>query len=126
MLHQAARSKETIENSNFAETEEEKEEIMLMTYKPRSIKADIWYLDTGCSNHMCGQKSFFHLLNENHHTTVRFGDSSIVSVKGKGYIHLKTRNGFVETISDVLYVPSLQCNLLSAGQLQENGYVITI
>lgn len=120
------RNRERMENSNFAETEEEKEEILLMTYTPRSIKADVWYLDTGCSNHMCGQKSFFHLLNENHHTTVSFGDSSTVSVRGKGDIHLKTRNGFVETISDVLYVPSLKCNLLSAGQLQENGYVITI
>jgi len=32
----------------------------------------------------------------------------------------------VETISNVLYVPDLKNNLLSAGQLQEKGYVITI
>ena len=32
----------------------------------------------------------------------------------------------METISNVLYVPDLKSNLLSAGQLQEKGYVITI
>lgn len=32
----------------------------------------------------------------------------------------------METISNVLYVPDLKSNLLSADQLQEKGYVITI
>lgn len=41
-------------------------------------------------------------------------------------IKIRTKNGFVETISNVLYVPDLKSNLLSAGQLQEKGYVITI
>ena len=35
-------------------------------------------------------------------------------------------NGFVETIFNVFYVPYLKSNLLSVGQLQEKGYVITI
>ena len=35
-------------------------------------------------------------------------------------------NGFVETIFNVFYVPHLKSNLLSVGQLQEKGYVITI
>ena len=43
-----------------------------------------------------------------------------------GDIEIRTKNGFVETISNVLYVPDLKSNLLSAGQLQEKGYVITI
>ena len=45
---------------------------------------------------------------------------------GKGDVKIKTKNGFVETISNVLYAPDLKSNLLSAGQLQEKGYVITI
>ena len=32
----------------------------------------------------------------------------------------------METISNILYVPNLKNNLLSAGQLQEKGYVIII
>jgi len=51
---------------------------------------------------------------------------SIVNAIGKGDIEIRIKNGFIETISNVLYVPDLKSNLLSASQLQEKGYVITI
>ncbi|KAK2986839.1 hypothetical protein RJ640_011064 [Escallonia rubra] len=88
--------------------------------------ADVWYVDTGCSNHMCGSKSSFSYLNEDFHSTISFGDCSTVIVMGKGDVKIRTKNGFIETISNVFYVPDLKSNLLSAGQLQENGYIITI
>lgn len=47
---------------------------------------DIWYLDTGCSNHMCGDQSEFSELDESFRDTVKFGDDSKVSVMGKGKI----------------------------------------
>ncbi|KAK2989971.1 hypothetical protein RJ640_004134 [Escallonia rubra] len=49
-----------------------------------------------------------------------------ITLKAKGDVKIRTKNGFVETISNVLYVPDLKSNLLSAGQLQEKGYIITI
>jgi hypothetical protein len=49
-----------------------------------------------------------------------------VNAMGKCDIEIRTKNCFVEIISDVLYVPDLKSNLLCAGQLQEKGYVITI
>ncbi|KAK3013786.1 hypothetical protein RJ639_010145 [Escallonia herrerae] len=73
--------------------------------------ANVWYVETGCSNHMCG---------------ISFGDCSTVNVMGKGDVKIRTKNGFVKTIFNVLYVPDLKSNLLSAGQLQEKGYIITI
>ncbi|KAL6324730.1 hypothetical protein AAG906_017070 [Vitis piasezkii] len=79
-----------------------------------------------CSNHMCGSKSSFCFLNEGFRSTVSFGDCSTVNVMGKGDINIRTKNGFVETISNVFYVPDLKSNLLSVGQLQEKGYIITI
>jgi hypothetical protein len=91
--------------------------------KPES---DVWYVDTSCSNHMCGCKSSFSYLDEDFHSIVSFGDCSTVNAIGKGDIEIRTKNGFIETISDFLYVPDLKSNLLSAGQLQEKGYVITI
>eukprot|EP00257_Ricinus_communis_P019757 XP_015578839.1 uncharacterized protein LOC107261771 [Ricinus communis] len=56
------------------------------------------------------------------HSTVSFGDCSTVNVMGKGDIKIRTKNGFIETISNVFYVPDLKSNLLSAGQLQEKCY----
>jgi len=68
----------------------------------------------------------FSFLNENFRSTISFGDSSTVSAIGKGDIKIRTKNGFEETISNVLYFTALKSNLLSVGQLQEKGYVITI
>jgi len=45
---------------------------------------------------------------------------------GKGEIQIRTRNDFIETISNVFFIPDLKTNLLSARQLQDKGYRITI
>lgn len=75
----------------------------------------------------CAEVSpYFFSLNEDFHSTLRFGDCSTVMVMGKGDIKIKTRNGFVETILNVLYVPNLKSNLLTVGQLEEKGYAVTI
>ncbi|KAF2287587.1 hypothetical protein GH714_001413 [Hevea brasiliensis] len=74
----------------------------------------------------CGSKSSFSFLNKDFHSIVSFGDCSTVNVLGKGDIEIRTKNGLIEKISNVLYVPNLKSNLLSAGQLQEKGYIITI
>jgi len=102
------------------------ESLLMAVEDAKDSEAEIWYVDTGCSNHMSGSKSSFSYLNKDFHSTVSFGDCSIVKVMGKGDIRMKTKNGFVETISNVLYVPNLKNNLLSAGQLQEKGYEIFI
>ena len=70
-------------------------------------------------------KSSFSYLNEDFRSTVSFGDCSTVSVMGKGVIIVRTKEGSMETISNVFYVPDLRSNLLSADQLLEKGYIIT-
>ncbi|KAJ8748026.1 hypothetical protein K2173_010186 [Erythroxylum novogranatense] len=98
------------------------------TTKDQTLKAStsIHSTNFSCSNHLCVSKSSFSFLNEDFNSTVSFGDCYTVNVMGKGDVKIKTKNGFVETISNLLYVPSLKSDLLSAGQLQEKGYVITI
>ncbi|KAL5748418.1 hypothetical protein ACOSQ2_025715 [Xanthoceras sorbifolium] len=120
------KDKERWEKSNFAEKKEV--ETMLMAYhvKEEPPELNVWYVDTGCSNHMCGSKSSFSYLTEGFCTTVSFDDYSTVSVISKGDIQIKTRNGYIEIISNVFYVLDLKSNLLSAGQLQKKGYIITI
>ncbi|XP_022159154.1 uncharacterized protein LOC111025579 [Momordica charantia] len=113
------------ETSHFVE-KNEVETLLMATQDSKEPEPDNWYVDTGCSNNMSGSKSSFSHLNEDFHSTVSFGDLSIVKVIGKGDIKIKTKNGFVETISNFLFVPSLNSNLLSVGQLLEKGYVITL
>ena len=44
--------------ANFIEAQEE---MLLMAYveDKQAEKEDVWYLDSGCSNHMCGKKELF-------------------------------------------------------------------
>uniref|UniRef100_A0A5B7B3A2 CCHC-type domain-containing protein n=1 Tax=Davidia involucrata TaxID=16924 RepID=A0A5B7B3A2_DAVIN len=113
------------EKSNFAEKEEEVS-LLMVCHTKEETHNNLWYLDTGCSNHMCGEKSAFSDLDESFCDSVKFGDNSRVSVMGKWKVSIQTKGNFVQTISNVLFVPDLRTNLLSVGQLQEKGYEISI
>ena len=80
----------------------------------------MWYLDSGCSNHICGKKEYFSDLNENFKDSVKLGNNSSMAVMGKGNIRLQV-NGTTQIITEVFYVPKLKSNLLTIGQLQEKG-----
>ena len=47
----------------------------MVIHEGEKTESDIWYVDTGCSNHMSGSKSSFSNLDESFHSTVSFGDS---------------------------------------------------
>ncbi|PNY07765.1 putative copia-type polyprotein [Trifolium pratense] len=111
--------------ANFVETDEE--EILLMAYmdNKQAVNGEIWYLDSGCSNHMTGNKNLFCDLNESFRQNVKLGNDSSMSVMGKGSVKL-LMNKKMQNINDVYYVPELKSNLISLGQLQETGCAILI
>ncbi|RDX70116.1 hypothetical protein CR513_50669, partial [Mucuna pruriens] len=76
-------NKDNGEKTNFAEKEEEVSLLMVCHVKEET-QQNMWYLDTGCSNHMCGNKMIFSDLDEIFCNIVKFGDNSTVSVLGKG------------------------------------------
>ena len=87
----------------------------------------MWYLDTGCSNHMCGEKKAFSDLDESFCSSVKFGDNSTISVMGKEKVTIQTKGNSTYTIANVLFFfPDLKTNFLGVGQLQEKGYEIFI
>ena len=86
----------------------------------QSRKEDVWLLDSGCSNHMCGNKLWFSDLDEEFRQSVKLGNNSKMTVLGKGNIRMQVA-GVTQVITDVFYIPELRNNLLSVGQLQEKG-----
>ena len=86
-------------------------------------KEDLWYLGSGCSNHMCGKKDCFSDLDASFRESVKLGNNSSMAVYGKGNIRLQV-NGVVQIITGVFYVPELKNNLLSIGQFQQKGLTI--
>ncbi|KAL4014559.1 hypothetical protein IC575_026766 [Cucumis melo] len=83
-----------------------------------------WYLDSGCSNHMTGNRSIFVTLDESFQSEVKTGDNTRLQVKGQGDILVKTKKG-TKRVTNVFYVPGLKHNLLSIGQLLQRGLKVS-
>jgi hypothetical protein len=80
-----------------------------------------WYLDTGASNHMTGRLNKFAQLDRTVKGRVRFGDGSAVEICGRGSVLMQCHTGEHRVLSDVYYIPRLKNNIISLGQLDENG-----
>jgi hypothetical protein len=112
--------------TNYAEFDDEEELLLMALVEENEAKRnDAWFLDSGCSNHMCGDKGMFLNMVEGHKHFVKCGNNSRMSVSGKGSVRL-VFNGTNFLIQDVYYVPELRNNLLSVGQLQEKDLTILI
>lgn len=81
-----------------------------------------WYLDTGCSNHMTGRKDWLVDLDLSNKGKVRFVDDNTIRTEGMGIVQIQKKDGGISCIYEVLYVPIMNNNLLSLGQLLQNGY----
>nr|GEX34336.1 retrovirus-related Pol polyprotein from transposon TNT 1-94 [Tanacetum cinerariifolium] len=96
--------------------------VLLMAHEESILEIDtMWYLNSGASNHISGQKDLFVEMTEVVQGHVSFGDASKIDVKGRGKI-LFFQNGKESMIEDVYYVPAMKINILSLGQLMEKGY----
>lgn len=124
----AESSKEAEQTSLLMATVEEfiEDGILLQGINSEPYNYDVWYLDTGATNHMSGSKSLFNGIDENCIGKVKFGDGSVVEVEDRGNVLLSCQNGEKKLLSNVLYIPKLKTNILSLGQLDELGCRITI
>ncbi|KAL8089642.1 hypothetical protein AgCh_039213 [Apium graveolens] len=89
-------------------------------------ESQVWYLDNGASNHMTGQRGKFKELDESMTGHVKFGDGSIVKIKGKGCVSFKCKNGEERVLKEVYFIPTLCNNIISLGQLSEAGNKVVI
>ncbi|KAI3718218.1 hypothetical protein L6452_19080 [Arctium lappa] len=79
----------------------------------------IWYLDSGCSRHMTGQKDLLTEYNEEKGPSVTFGGNGKGYTRGFGVLC----NG-TTTFRRVAYVDGLKHNLLNISQLCDKEYEV--
>ncbi|KAF2306587.1 hypothetical protein GH714_019620 [Hevea brasiliensis] len=106
---------------------EESEIIMLQENTSEAEKKESnWYLDSGASSHMSGEKHCFVELNLTITGKVRFGDGSMANICGQGSVLFQCKNTEHLTLQNVYYIPRLRSNIISLGQLDEAGSTIVI
>lgn len=88
--------------ANFAE---EEEEMVLMAHVDE--EEHVWFLDSGCSNHMCGTKEWFVEFDNSFRQNVKLGDDRRLIVEGRGDFRLCI-DGLTHVITSVYYVPGLK------------------
>ncbi|XP_074378564.1 uncharacterized protein LOC141720109 [Apium graveolens] len=115
------------ERSHFTAAKEDKDvgTAMFLIYKgDEESKKNVWYLDSGATNHMTSHKYLFMEIDETISGEVTFGDSLKIPVKEKGTITIMSKNDEKKYINYVYYIPALKNNIISLGQLVEKGYNI--
>ncbi|XP_019438978.1 PREDICTED: uncharacterized protein LOC109344682 [Lupinus angustifolius] len=94
---------------------------LMMTTTISKLRNDIWYIDSGCSNHVTGHKDWLVNFDPTKRNKVKFADNRVVTVEGTGDIPLRMQDGRRALITDVLFAPNIKTNLISIGQLHEKG-----
>lgn len=93
---------------------------------PAKYDDGAWILDTGVTNHMTGCRSSLTSLDESVRGAMRFGDGSTVEICRVGAVTMAGRNQEHRVLTEVYFIPSLKCNIVSLGQLEEAGCRVEI
>jgi transposase InsO family protein len=91
----------------------------LQTVASKPQQTDLWYLDSAATSYMTNCKDLF-ITYKQGKDTVTVADGRQLTSQGQGTIRVQFGSEWVR-IHQVLYVPGLQGNLLSIGQLAEKG-----
>ncbi|KAH1097571.1 hypothetical protein J1N35_014492 [Gossypium stocksii] len=81
------------------------------------------YARDGYTNHMVSDESMFKEIDRSFSSRIRVRNGHIIEAKGKGDVQVSTPVG-AKVIIDVLFIPNIDQNLLSVGQLVEKNYSV--
>eukprot|EP00253_Pinus_taeda_P006122 PITA_06122 len=98
-------------------------EFTLISCMVSSMMGSVWYLDSGASFHMTGDKELFSDLEEKDlQMHIDMGDDGRYSATRLGMVAFQREQGAPLTLRDVMYVPGLKKNLVSVAMLEDRGY----
>ena len=97
-------------------SQKQEEQLFVASCYVSGCSSEEWLVDSGCTHHMTSNSKFFRNLDRSYESRVRIGNGEQLKVAGKGDITVQTPSG-TKIITDVLFVPKIDQNLLSVGQL---------
>ena len=91
----------------------------------RVSNSEVWLIDSGASQHLCSNKSWFTELKSIPARDIFLGDDRAIQAFGIGSVASQVLTGnspVMKQLNNVLYVPKLASNLLSVRQLTNEGF----
>jgi hypothetical protein len=113
--------------TSYQLTEDMCETISLLHYSTLTgtIEDDMWIIYSGASRHMTGDQARLSDLNKRKTSyKVELGDKSTYPIEGFGQAPIKLELGNHVHLSNVLYVPGLEKNLVSISCLEDKVNII--
>ncbi|GJW88643.1 hypothetical protein Tco_0163983 [Tanacetum coccineum] len=92
----------------------------VLVSKSKVVQIVLWYLDSGCSKHMTGDRSQLTNFVNKFLGTVKFGNDHVAKILGYGDYQIRN-----VTISRVYYMEGLGHNLFSVGQFCDSNLEVT-
>ena len=82
-----------------------------------------WFLDSGATRHICSAKEAFATYTPVEYDEDLFmGNTATARIARTDKVMLKMTSGKVLTLNNVLHVPTIRKNLVSAALLVKNGF----
>ncbi|CAA7013190.1 unnamed protein product [Microthlaspi erraticum] len=84
---------------------------------------DMWMIYTNASSHMTPYAKLFTTLDRTYRGKVLLAGGRVIVAAGKGDVSI-VMDGVKKTIKNVLFVPRINRNVLSVGQITSGGYKV--
>jgi hypothetical protein len=83
-----------------------------------------WWIDLGATIHVANSLHGFRstTTTQRSERQIKVANEAQTDVEAMGDVHLELNTGFIMILRDILYVPSLQRNLISVSCLDKDGY----
>ncbi|CAL5401670.1 unnamed protein product [Camellia sinensis] len=120
-IEKVCRSKQQQEGEAKMVDQQEEEHLFVPSCYASESSNEHWLVESGCTNHMTYDKELFRELDRTKISKVKVGNGEFIEVRCKGIVAIESVLG-TKLITDVLYVPRIDQNLLGVGQLLEKGY----
>lgn len=95
--------------------EEEEEVACMAAVEEVKENEGTWLIDSGCSNHISGDRKLFHCIEATPKHSIKLGDGKALQVGRIGKVSLRSSSGKITTLNNVQFVPNLPHNFPSVG-----------
>ncbi|XP_049374082.1 uncharacterized protein LOC125839146 [Solanum verrucosum] len=116
-VERVCKSKPQQEEAKATINQYQEEQLFVATCFASKSTSESWLIDSVCTNHMTSDQELFKDLDR---SKLKIGNGEYLDVRGKRTVAIQSHTG-LKLIVDVLFVPDLDKNLLSVGQVLENG-----